>query len=340
MKDEPEPHAIETIAQLSNKQRAEVFSETAAQLGLPEAAIEKDFWVCWALQKIFNDPVLSQQVLFKGGTTLSKCYNLIERFSEDLDLILDWELITDDDPYAKRSNTKQDLFNKSIKSKTESYINNIMLDQIDKLVNTHCRLKINNDKLGSIMMSYPKAFDSEYIKPQIELEVGAMSAMIPKTKITIAPYCASVTQSIAGNLDLTVNVIQAKKTFWDKVTILHVEAYRPEPKTQPARYSRHYYDLYQMLNSAVKKEAMSDLKLLNDIVDFKARFYPQGWAKYDLAKLGEYKLIPERFRVKQLKKDYTQMKEMIFGKYPLFDDILSEIKQFESELRAAHNQSK
>ena len=336
MKNEPEQHALETIAQLLNEERAEVFSEAAAQLGLPEAAIEKDFWVCWALQKFFSDPVLSKQVIFKGGTTLSKCYNLIERFSEDIDLILDWELITDDDPYLKRSNTKQDLFNKGMKSKTESYIKNTLLDQIDKLVNTHCHLQIDDNKSGSIMMSYPKAFDSPYIKPQIELEIGAMSAMIPKTKLLIAPYCAKVTQRIAGNLDLTVNVIEAKKTFWDKVTILHVEAFRPETKNQPARYSRHYYDLYQMLNSAVKNEAMSDLKLLNDIVNFKAKFYPQGWAKYDLAKKGEYKLIPEDYRVKQLEQDYVQMKEMIFGTYPSFDEIISEIKQFETDLNQAY----
>ena len=77
MKDESEQHALDTIAQLSDQERADVFSETAAQLNLPEAAIEKDFWVCWTLQKFFSDQVLSKQVIFKGGTTLSKCYNLI-----------------------------------------------------------------------------------------------------------------------------------------------------------------------------------------------------------------------------------------------------------------------
>lgn len=337
--DNIEKHSMEIIAQFNDQQRAEIFNETAAETGLPAAAIEKDFWACWALQKLFSDPVLSKQILFKGGTTLSKCYGLIDRFSEDIDLILDWTLLTNENPYAERSKTKQDAFNKQMESVAQSHIKNITLPQIEKLISVHCSLQINNDRPKSIMMSFPKAFDSPYIKPEVELEIGPMSAMLPKAKMLITPYCKNVTKALTGDLSFAVEVIQAKKTFWDKVTILHVESHRPDTKVQPTRYSRHYYDLYQMLNSEVKSDAMNDLALLAATVQFKDKFYPQGWAKYDSAKKGKFQLIPEVFRIKQLEADYKQMEEMIFGEYPPFEDILLTLGKFEKELNEAHLKS-
>lgn len=325
-------HGVETIASLSDKERAEIFTETASDGKMTEAAIEKDFWVCWTLQRIFSDDILSKQVLFKGGTSLSKCYGLIERFSEDIDLILDWRLLTEEDPYQERSNTQQDKFNKAMEKNAGVYINDKMLPQVNALLGDNCQLWIEEDKPRSIMLTYPKAFSSSYIKPEIELEFGPMSAMTPNSEFFITPYCSNVVKNIVTTTEIKVRAIEAKKTFWDKVTILHVEAHRPENKNQPARYSRHYYDLYQMINSSVVEEAMADLALLDEVVEFKAKFYPQNWANYQGAKNGEYQLIPERFRVDLLVKDYAQMKEMIFGHYPDFDDVLSTVKIFQQRL--------
>jgi len=331
-------HNLENIAQLNSQQRAEIFNETAATLGLTAVTIEKDFWVCWVLQKIFSNTYISKKVLFKGGTTLSKCYNLIERFSEDIDLILDWRVLTDENPYDDRSNTKQDKFNKKMEVNAQRYIRKTLMPLLVQILGEYCHLYIDEDKLKSVMVQYPKAFESEYIKPEIELEFGPMSAMIPKSTMTIEPYCAEIAEAIIkGGCRLDVRVIEAKKTFWDKVTILHVESHRPRIKNQPARYSRHYYDLYQMLNSQVKNDALNDLVLLNTTVNFKAKFYPQGWENYEAAKLGQFSLVPEHYRIKQLKDDYKQMEEMIFGQYPDFDKILSEIKLFEKELNIAIN---
>jgi Nucleotidyl transferase AbiEii toxin, Type IV TA system len=325
---------IEQIAALDAIERANIFRATAAEVNISEAAIEKDFWVCWALHRIFSDTELSKQLLFKGGTSLSKCYGLIKRFSEDIDLILDWELLTKEDPYLERSNTQQDRFNKKMEVDARAYVQSQLIGQFNDRMSDNCTFQAATaaGKPRSIMMSYPRAFTSTYIKPEIELEIGPMSGMTPNSSVAIKPYCHAIVENVFGATELTVRAIEAKKTFWDKITILHTEAHRPEDKGQPVRYSRHYYDIYQMLNSEVVEEAMADLPLLAEVVAFKHKFYPQGWANYEGAKVGTFRLIPEQFRIDSLRADYAQMKEMIFGDYPDFDSILQAVTAFQNRL--------
>ena len=122
---------MESVALLSAAQRAELFKETAARKGMTPAIVEKDFWVCWTLGRLFAHPELSPLLMFKGGTSLSKVFNLIERFSEDIDLILDWRVVIgEDDPLAERSATKQELLNKTIEAKAVDYIGGEMLAMI------------------------------------------------------------------------------------------------------------------------------------------------------------------------------------------------------------------
>lgn len=327
---------MDKVASMEVKERAELFTFSANKLGMVEAATEKDFWVCWVLKQIFKESALASQVLFKGGTSLSKCFGLIERFSEDIDLILDWNLLTSDDPYAERSNTQQDKFNKRMESMAQEYVKSTLLPQIIAAMEAHCTVALHLERPRSILITYPKAFSSAYIKPQVELEIGPMSRMSPYGKYSIQPYCADIVPEQFETASFVVKSIEAKKTFWDKVSILHVEAHRPENKPQPPRYSRHYYDLYRMLKSEAKDKALADLKLLKDVIEFKAKFYPQSWANYKGAVEGDFKLLPELHTLKGLRSDYAQMEEMIFGQYPSFDEIVSEIEEFNFLLIGAY----
>ncbi len=248
--------------------------------------------------------------------------------ASDIDLILDWNLLTDENPYEERSNTQQDKFNKHMESAAQDYVKGTLLAQVISIMEPCCIVTLHPESPHSIQITYPKAFSSEYIKPQVELEIGPMSAMSPKGEYSIKPYCAGVLPDQFDQPNIAVKSIQAKKTFWDKVSILHVEAHRPEGKNQPPRYSRHYYDLYKMLKAGVKNEALADMELLKDVINFKSKFYPQGWANYDGAAKGEFTLLPEEHTLKNLRNDYVQMKEMIFGDYPDFDEIMSEIEGF------------
>lgn len=324
------------VAGMNAENRSEIFRVSGNKLGISESAIEKDFWVCWVLKKVFEEPTLANQVLFKGGTSLSKCFGLIDRLSEDIDLILDWNLLTDENPYEKRSNTQQDKFNKHMESTAQEYVKSTLLPQVSALMQACCTVALHPEHPRSIEITYPRAFSSKYIKPQIELEISPMSSMAPSDEYSIQPYCADVLPDQFELPTIAVKSIKARKTFWDKVSILHVEAHRPEDKAQPPRYSRHYYDLYRMLRSEVKDEALADIELLRDVINFKAKFYPQAWANYKGAAEGDFKLFPQPHTLKILRNDYVEMEEMIFGDYPEFDEIMSEIVEFNSLLVEAY----
>src|SRR5690606_18281493 len=114
---------------LPAKDRNELFAVTADQRGMGTVAVvEKDFWVCWTLKRLFEHPELSKQLIFKGGTSLAKVYRLIDRFSEDIDLVLDWRIVSgEQDPLERRSNTKQQRLNAELNEKVRLYISQNML---------------------------------------------------------------------------------------------------------------------------------------------------------------------------------------------------------------------
>jgi hypothetical protein len=132
----------------------------------------------------------------------------------------------------------------------------------------------------------------------------------------------------------TVRAIKAERTFWEKITILHHEAHRPENNAQPAGYSRHYYDVCRMAQSPVKQSAFADLELLQAVAAFKDKFYHRGWARYDLAVPGTMKLVPPPHVVASLEEDYHQMRFMIFGERPSLEEIMAALGALESEINA------
>lgn len=324
-------YGIEAIAVLTHDERTELFRESAAQQGMKPAAVEKDFWICWALNRIFTDEQLRNQLIFKGGTSLSKCYHLIERFSEDIDLILDWRLLTNEDPYRQRNNTQQDRFNKAMEQNAQNYVATTLLPHAVGLFQG-LRVTIKPESPKSLLLHYPASFDAGYLKPSIELEFGAMSSMLPNDEFCVLPLCKNIAPASLGDLNVRVRSVKAVKTFWDKVTILHCEAHRPLDKQQPIRYSRHYYDLFSLLQTDIKTEALANRELLTSIFQFKHKFYPQGFARYPDAIQGQVNLVPPGARQIELARDYEKMREMIFGNYPSWDEIMTAIIEFEREL--------
>ena len=229
---------------------------------------------------------------FKGGTSLSKIYGLIERFSEDIDLILDWNLLTEEDPYAERSKTKQNKYNALVNEKAEEYIKDELLPIVSEILESHCKCKIKNNDEFSIEIQYPVTFSDAAILPYILLEIGPLALWLPSNEFEITSFAAKEFPELFEEPACKVKAILAERTFWEKATILHKEANREEGKSLPLRYSRHYYDLAMMAKSDVKEKALADLVLLEDVVEFKRRFYRCNWAKYEDAKPGTLKLLP------------------------------------------------
>ena len=171
------------VAQLSAAERFDLFQETATRRGVSAAVIEKDFWVCWVLMQLFADADLRTRLVFKGGTSLSKVYNLIDRFSEDIDLILDWRLLgygpDQDDPYQEfASNTQQDRFNKQVNARAARYIADTLIHDLHRLFAQVAGVSttIDSDDPQAVNVAYPAAFSDDYLRPEVRLEIGPLAA--------------------------------------------------------------------------------------------------------------------------------------------------------------------
>lgn len=324
------------IAQLPQQQRMELFRQTAAQRGMTEQIVEKDFWVCWVLKQLFDSP-LKDRIIFKGGTSLSKVYGLIERFSEDIDLILNWTGNPLGNPMAEMSKNKRKKFNDELLA----WGNKCIRDEIYPIVREFCGdictavLEMGNTGDAIIAIQYPQAFASDsYLRPEIRLEIGALAAWDPHQTAIIKSYAAEQYPHIFSEPEVSVQVTSAARTFWEKATILHTEAGRPESGAFRSRYSRHYYDMVMLARDpAVKAEAFADLPLLDRVVDFKQRFYSGSkWLAYDQAKPGTFRLLPPEYFITDLRSDYANMRNMIYGEYPPFEQLMSELKSLLLEI--------
>jgi hypothetical protein len=329
---------MDKVARLSAAQRRELFTETAARQGMTPAVVEKDFWVTWVLDRLFAVPALARLLMFKGGTSLSKAYGLIERFSEDIDLILDWRVLSNDDPLAVRSRSQQNRLNDEINRLAQGYIAGELLEQVRTALGDVCQCDIGEDDPHVIEVHYPAAFSDDYLRPEVRLEIGPLAAWLPHEDRTISCYAAQSFPQFFGRSEFPVRVIRAERTFWEKATILHAEAHRPDDKKQPARYSRHYYDLAKMARSPIKDRALAEVELLAEVVAFKERFYFSAWARYNLAVPGSLRLVPEGSVLKAVTEDYRAMANMIFGTTPPFEAILAGLQDLENEINGrSHN---
>lgn len=329
---------MKKIARINENDRKALFHNTAAKMGMTDAIIEKDFWVCYILDYLFHRSAWKDNIAFKGGTSLSKAYGLIERFSEDIDLIIDWRVLGYgiNEPWEKRSNTKQDIFNKEANAKVEKFLRDTFLPEIssDLAVELSDTVKcfIDYDDPQTVKIVYPNSFSDASILQEIRLEIGALAAWTPVKSASITTYAAQEYRRLFSQPTTEILTVLPERTFWEKVTILHREAFRAVDRPFPARYSRHYYDLYRMMQTTVKDNALADNDLLTRVVEFKDKFYRCPWARYDLAKCGTMRLMPPEYNINKLRDDYEHMQNMLFGDKPSFEDVMDGIAKLELEI--------
>ena len=334
---------MNNVARVPSRERADLFAETAARKGVSEAVIEKDFWVCWILKQLFSVEALSGRLLFKGGTSLSKIFHAINRFSEDIDLAVDYVALgfTDDrDPRREDlSKTKRAAILAEMMTACQRYIGGEFVE----ILRGHCSEILGNSDAWGIDVSdqdpnvvrfrYPAAATGlPYINPQVILELGTHAEFVPHDRFTVRSFAAEEFPKFFDEPDVAVTALLAKRTFWEKATILHAEFYRSPERPMPDRYSRHYYDLAMLARSPIRAEALADTALLEQVVRHKQTFYPSGWARYDLARAGSLRLVPPRERLAALERDYRSMSVMIFGEPPPFDSIVETLGGLEKEI--------
>jgi len=320
------------IAESSSQQRQELFAATAQAMGITPAAAEKDFWIVWVLMQLFSLPEWADRLRFKGGTSLSKAYGIIQRFSEDIDLILDWTGLSEQDPQAPRSKTQQGKLNDRINEEAQKLIQGPLLTAIQEAVSPACQVALDRADPHTINIEYPALFAPGYLRPVVRLEIGPLAAMLPMEQCRVQSYAAEHFSRVFQEPSIQVPTIRAERSFWEKLTILHAEAHRPEDKPLPPRYARHYYDVYRLANSQYAEQALVDTPLLAEVVAFKEKFYPVGWASYSTATPQGLQLLPAGVHKDALKRDYAAMAEMIFGEIPEFDQLIDTLNDLQTRI--------
>ena len=334
---------MDKVAQMDRSDRADLFSETAALMGLHPVIVEKDFWVCWLLKQLFTIEKLSGMLVFKGGTSLSKCFNLIQRFSEHLDIAVNFEKLGFSDAKDPRqtdlSHTKRAILLKEMLQTCRNYIVDQFLPVLnasiqEKLSENDWQFQVDSVDGNIVEFEYPASLKTglDYILPRVILELGTHAEPVPNENYDIQPYTAEYFPKLFTQTKCSIATVVARRTFWEKATILHAEYHRPLDNPMPLRYSRHYADVAQMGKSEIVDEAIRDIDLLKKVTTHKDMFYHCGWARYNLAVPGSFHLTPPQERLSVIKRDYRDMTAMFFDEPPDIEDILHQLSVLERQI--------
>lgn len=295
---------------LSRRERFELLDAGSRAAGLAPAILEKDYWVCRTLDVLFALPDLGQHLVFKGGTSLSKVFRLIERFSEDIDVSFHRDFLgfgADRDPEAasgkeqvRRIDALRDACTACIR---ESLFPALKAKLIDELPSDHdWSIEIDAQDAQTILFHFPQAgsVGLSYIQPSVRIELGARSDHWPEARHEIRSILG---ESFGLPLGLaTVQALAAERTFWEKATLLHAECHRDPSQSMPARYARHYHDLARLAMSPVADAAIADVDLRKRVVVHKTVYFRSKWARYDLAEPSTFRLVPPKERFAELER--------------------------------------
>lgn len=339
---------MDRIAQLTPSIRTELFVNASIELDPPRspAIVEKDFWVCWVLHRIFETLNFRTQLIFKGGTSLSKAYKAIERFSEDVDLSFsrdDLEFGKDRDPEEpgisrKESGRRIDALTDACKRLIcDRFLPALHDDFRAVLGEEEWRLDIDDTDPQTIIFTYPESDLvvklPSLIRPVVRLEMGARSDDWPAELQDIRPYAAEAHPEVFSVApSCRVRVLHIVRTFWEKATLLHAEYHRAADRMTADRLSRHYYDLYQLFRLPIGAHALERFDILERVVVHKRKFFPAAWARYETAIPGSLHLVPPAARMISLKTDYLRMQEMIFGEAPTWKQIIEGLQELEHRI--------
>ncbi len=259
---------MDAFIALPEKRRRLLCEEAGNLLGIAPASIEKDFWVCWTLRELFSLRVWGEQLAFKGGTSLSKGWKLITRFSEDIDVVISREFLG----FAGEtlSNKNQKRLVKTCSERIHSELLPALMQHFRQRIPTNAKwsltpaTKAEDPDQQTLLFEYPRAFneDAAYVQPVVRIEMGARSATEPVESPALQPYICEALPDAIGAGNFVIRTVVARRTFWDKVMLLHEETYRPPEKAKPRlRMSRHYYDVWALINKGVADEALADNNL-------------------------------------------------------------------------------
>ena len=360
---------MKKFIKLNSNERKNLIQKAANDLGLRFDIVEKDIWVCYVLQKLFSSENLKNNLIFKGGTCLSKAYDAIGRFSEDVDITINSNVLEISGESQKIDKIKS-RNRKAARKFVEDKILPILKTAFDAdLGSKNYELFFDEEDKNNItlffafpnpqreyftgpIMGWSKKENAStkklkegsvinkgnynYIKPKIKLEFGALGGIWPSEKKIIKPYAKKILSDYFDEFE--VNTLSIKRNFIEKLLILHSITLRPEEKPINQNYSRHYYDVYSILANGLNIDPIDDLEILEAVVKNKHDFWNESWVDYNkIQKLSDIRLIPNESRISEIKKDYKNMEEMFFKDFPKFEEMLLKLQDFENSFIANNN---
>lgn len=332
---------MESFARLPPEERRTIFSQVAAMMSLPVWSVEKDFWVCWTLRRLFRLPEIGTSLTFKGGTSLSKAFHLIERFSEDIDIVIDRHWLgfgEDRDPERQPSRNQRVRRLNELRQVCREQVRERLLPAIEadfrqSLSNQEeWELAVDPNDAETILFRYPVSGSRTgpgYIQPVVRIETGARSDTWPSATALIQPFLSETIPDILDDAATEVRVIAPERTFWDKVTILHLDNERSPDEPLRRNLSRHAYDLWSLIRHDIGRRAMEAEGLFERVVEHTSIYFSRSGADYERLRRGSLRLAPVDSRIDHWRRDYVAMREMFFAEPPDFKEIVAVLAEFE-----------
>jgi len=336
-----------TFATLPPDERALFFQQYQQLHGVDPVIVEKDFWVCWLLGRIFARPELGNEAVFKGGTSLSKVFGAIARFSEDVDLgispaALGWS-------EAELESGSKRTWSERLRPKLEADCAKHVADHWRPVLEAEiCKLLGDAPQGGSWMnyqldeasrspvlyFAYPGALPRgiAYIAPEVKIEFGSLTDQRPTGHHRITALVAELVPAAFSDFGADVVALEVERTFWEKATILHAEYHRPADTPLRDRFARHYADFAALWRHPSGPESARRLDLLERVRNHKSRFFASGWANYSSAVPGSLRLVPPDGRLAELRADYAAMRPMFLGEPLSFEEMLAVLREAEQTL--------
>lgn len=329
---------FQDLARVELGERSSYVLAAADALGVSELIVEKDFWVVWILERLFSLSAKVGPFTFKGGTSLSKAFNAVNRFSEDVDISISRATLGfPDDSYFYEAGSGHETKRRVLE--VREAVSTFTKDKIGPALRAAIAAELGSEEgwtldfeaPGTLRFQYPTEQHGQvgYVKPDVSIEFGHADRW-PASDVDIQPYVVDALDAVTGTV--RVNVLDPQRTFWEKATLLHEIAHRDESIPFPLRHSRHYYDLALLAGSSIGLAAIANTALLSAVAAFKSVFFASNRARYDLAKPGTLRLMFPDFRRSAVAADYEEMQPMLFGRGMAFDDLCDRIVEIEARI--------
>lgn len=330
---------------LSAADQREALEVAAASTGRPAHLLEKDIWVVWTLGAIYGSD-LATTLTFKGGTSLSKVYKIIDRFSEDIDLTHDIrqlvpDLLKDGNPIPPSSSQAKKITD-TVKARLPAWIEAAVKPILGEALSREglkATLTLAGNDRDKLILAYPPTRKGTgYALPTIQLEFGARATGEPHERREVT---CDIAAAIAGVVFPTARplAMHAERTFWEKATAAHV--YSLQGRLRGERYSRHWYDLAAMHRTGHAQQAIADASLGKDVATHKSMFFREvddagTRIDYQQAVTGSMRIVPEGGALSALRDDYSAMLEdgLLSSPEPAFDEVMEICMRLQEDINA------